>query len=309
MRIDRMLSIIIILLNRNQVTARELAKEFEVSIRTIYRDIDAINLAGIPIVPQAGNRGGYSILDNYKIDHRLLSLNDLTAILSSLKGLNITLQNKDFSQTIEKIESLVPGEKQAELKDSLNKYVIDIVPWGYSEKQRQIIKVVYQAINDCQVLKFWYVNAKGEKTNRSVEPITLILKGNLWYLFAYCRLKSDFRFFRLFRMKNLEILNKHFEWKNISYLNYFNKINVQEEEINICLKFKPQAIQIVEEFYNDDQISLLDNGYLQVDVTWPESEWVYQTILSYGDLVEVLKPEKVRHKLKEKLMNMMSYYQ
>src|SRR4030042_1157213 len=115
MRIDRMLAIVIMLLNKDRVSARELSNKFEVSIRTVYRDIDAINLAGIPIVSFSGNNGGFGILDNYKIDRQLLSLDDMISILTTLKGINNTLEDKYLSNAIDKITSLVPKDKSAEL--------------------------------------------------------------------------------------------------------------------------------------------------------------------------------------------------
>jgi predicted DNA-binding transcriptional regulator YafY len=164
MRIDRLLSITVMLLNRDRIPARELAKKFEVSVRTIYRDIDAINLAGIPIISYPGNNGGFGIMENYRIDRQVLSMPDILAVLTALKGINAALDNRELDNAISKISSIVPREKNACIRNHGEQLVIDILPWGYGKKEKQKLQVINSAVSNFHFLTFEYTNAQGKKT-------------------------------------------------------------------------------------------------------------------------------------------------
>lgn len=131
-----MLTITIMLLNRERISAKELADKFEISVRTVYRDIEAINLAGIPIISYSGNNGGFGIMENYKIDRQLLTLNDMTAILSALKGVNTTLEDRELDSAIEKIKSLLPRDRAFEMDQRSEQIIFDILPWGPGSRQK-----------------------------------------------------------------------------------------------------------------------------------------------------------------------------
>jgi predicted DNA-binding transcriptional regulator YafY len=309
MRIDRLLAITIMLLNRDRISARALAEYFEVSVRTIYRDVDALNLAGIPIISYPGNSGGFGIVESYKIDRQLLTLDNMMTILTTLKGVNITLEDRQLDMAIEKISSLIPVEKDNEIRQHFNKMVIDISPWGYGRRQKDKLKMIYQALNDNKLLKLTYYNTKGEETERAVEPMTLIFKGFGWYLFAYCRNKNDFRLFRLSRMRNLHILSETFSRKDVSYRGYDMKLSKSINWVKLELKFSKEARVRVEDQFEPDQIRCQEDGSLIVNVSFPEDTWVYATILSYGEQVEVLKPEYIREIILEKIKKTAGIYE
>ncbi|NLD37627.1 MAG: HTH domain-containing protein [Desulfatiglans sp.] len=134
MRIDRMLAITVMLLNRDRIIARELAEKFEVSVRTVYRDIDAINMAGIPVISYSGNEGGFGIMEHFRLDRQLLTLNDMLTILTALKGIDTGLIHKEVESAIEKITNLVPKEKADQAEQFFNQMVIDVVPYGSGKK-------------------------------------------------------------------------------------------------------------------------------------------------------------------------------
>lgn len=198
MRIDRMLSIVITLLHKEKISARELADKFEVSVRTVYRDIQAINRAGIPIITYAGSSGGIGLMDTFKLDRRLLSMEDFIYILSSLKGINETLDNKEIENAIDKISSLVPKEKSELIDSQLEHIIFDMVPWGYAKKQTKKVKSLHESIINKQIIEFQYIDQNGKATKRNVEPMSLVFKGSTWYLFGYCKKEmttvfSDYR--------------------------------------------------------------------------------------------------------------------
>lgn len=301
MRIDRMLAIVVMLLNRERITARELAEKFEVSIRTIYRDIEAVNQAGVPIVSYPGNDGGFGILENYKIDRQLLTFNDMLAILSALKGVNTTLADREIETAIEKISSLVPKDKTTELELRFEQLVINVSPWGFKDEDQKKLKEIYQAIINSKLLRFKYRNTKGEKIFRVIEPMTLLFKGYAWYLLAYCRLREDFRSFKLSRITELTVLDEEFVRKKHPNRDFDVPGNQNQIPIHLKLKFSPKVRSYVEEYFEVDNITYQEDGHLIVSVDWPEDEWVYAHILSYGENVEVLEPLTIREKIRTRV--------
>jgi len=310
MRIDRLLAITVILLNRKRISAKELAERFEISVRTVYRDIEAINFAGIPIISYSGNNGGFGIIDTYKLDKHLLTLKDTTAILSALKGVNKTLGDQKIDSAIEKITNLVPKEKTDELEDNLNQMVIDIMPYGYQEKQKQLIQSFHNAIISRNLVEFDYRNVKNEYLRRTVEPITVILQGYTWYLHAYCTVKNDFRLFRFSRIKKDKVLTgQYFIRKNKEYTGLEIPLTERNKEIDLVLEFSSSVRYRVEEYFDEKSITLLENGNLKVLVTFPEDEWIYSFLLGYGENVKIISPLHVKENLYEKTKKMLINFQ
>jgi predicted DNA-binding transcriptional regulator YafY len=308
MRIDRMLTITVMLLNRDRISARELAEKFEVSVRTVYRDIEAINMAGIPVISYPGNDGGFGIMENYKIDRQLLSLNDMLTILTALKGINTGLDNSEVESAIEKISNLVPKEKAEEMELFFRQMVIDISPYGYSEKYKEKLKLIQRSIADNKLIRIIYTSSKGEKLERTIEPMTLIMKGYTWYLFAFCRERNDYRVFRFSRIKNVEVLDQNFTRKDVSHKKYISKNDEVQSVTPIVLKFSPEVRVKVEDYFEEDQMEIQENGDIIVRVSYPEDEWVYSSILSYGEHVEVLEPPHIKKIICRKAIKILEQY-
>lgn len=308
MKIDRLLSITLMLINRPLVTARELSEKYEVTVRTIYRDIEAISAAGIPVVAYQGKNGGFCLMENYRIDRQILSLNDMTSILVALKGLNSTFNSKNVNETIEKIECLVPDDKKNFVQQQFENVIIDLSSWGESLEHKKKIQLINTAVFEKKLITFSYRNLQGEESLRCIEPMTLILKVHCWYIHGYCTSKNDFRLFRVSRMRNCEILQKVFIRKNKIYreTDYFEL--GKKSAIPITLRFGPAAKNRVEEFFGDSIQSVHDDGSCTVKVTFPEDEWVYSTLLSYGDDLEVISPPHLREIIKEKVSKMINLY-
>ena len=308
MRIDRMISIIVLLLNRETITARELAERFEVSVRTIYRDIDAINLAGIPVISFQGHQGGFGIMENYKLNHQLFTLKDMCSILTALKGVNTTLEDRELGLAIEKIKSLVPVEKTEKLKRYMEHIIVDLLPLGYRKKQRQNIGSIYRAIDSSRLLSFCYRNNRGQETERTVEPMTLVFKGYAWYLFAWCCMRDDYRFFRVSRMNNIRVLDAAYKRKTGTYQEIFANETENDLAIEYILRFSPEMRNKVDEYFEDAQTTVLDTGEIMVRIFFPEDEWVYSLILSYVEHVEVIKPPHIRKIIEKKAEKIFSKY-
>jgi predicted DNA-binding transcriptional regulator YafY len=308
MRIDRMLAITVILLNRDRISARELADRFEVSVRTIYRDVDAIGLAGIPITSYAGKQGGFKIIDSFKLDSQLLTMKDMLAILSALKGINATLENEELNSAIDKISCLIPDDKTNLLEDHLQHISIDILPWGTQKKQQKFLKQIHNSVSENSIIEFRYENSKGEIKERKIEPMTLIFKGYAWYLFGFCLYRNDYRLFRLSRMKDVNILNEKFDRKAKTHKEYFKESDKSEKLTKIILKCSNKIKQKTIEYFGEDNVEIQENGELIVNFSAPEDEWIYSIILSFGEYSEVLEPERVRDIIKEKAKKIVSLY-
>lgn len=308
MKIDRLMAIIVIMLNRDKVTAKELSEKFEVSVRTIYRDIDTIDLAGIPIVAYPGNNGGYGIMENYKLDHQLLTLSNLYSLLTTLQGINLTLKDDELDTSIEKLKTMVPSGQTQNLDLQLEQLIIDMPSWAKTSEQNKMVKKLRRAISHSSLITVQYKNVNNSITTRILEPMSIIFKGYTWHLFAYCRLKNDFRVFRISRISDLEITDQTFMRQDKSYLGYEEESKKQDTLISITLRFSKEMRTRVEDIFRKEEISESPSGDILVTSLFPEQDWYYSLILSFGDHVEVISPEEVRRTVALKAKKMFEKY-
>ena len=309
MRVDRMLTIIVMLLNRPRISAKELADKFEVSVRTVYRDIEAINRAGIPIISYQGNNGGFGIMDNYKLTHQLLTFDNLSSILSTLKGINTSMEDSELDASIEKLRNLIPKDKTEQLKQQMEQIVIEKQPWVANKRHKEQMKQLRQAIADNKLMTITYQNYSGEISVRQIEPMSLVFKGYNWYLFAFCRLKEDYRLFRISRIHDSDIENFGFDHRHATYEQVYGEVISDHKMIKITLKFDSVVRTRVEDIFELGQIHELDTGEFMVTAEFPESDWYLALILSFGEYVEVVEPPEVRTEIHRRIAEMMDRYQ
>ena len=309
MKIDRMLTTIVMLLNRDRISAKELAEKFEISVRTVYRDIDAINMAGIPIVSYPGNNGGFGIMENYKLDHQVLTLNNMCSMLSALKGINSTLEDIELESSIEKLRNLIPQDKAQHVDLHMEQIIINMIPWRHTPKQKQRVKTVQNAITQSQLITITYRNNANETSTRQIEPMSLIFKGYTWYLFAYCHLKTDFRVFRISRIIDLQVEHEQFKRREKSYHEIEQTSMKPVSATSITLKFAPEVRTRVEDSFDRENIEILSTGELIVTAHFPEEELYYPMIFSFGEHVEVLGPKRIRRTVASKINSMQEKYQ
>lgn len=309
MKLDRLLSIVIMLLNRQRVQAKDLADHFKISVRTIYRDIDAINRAGIPIVTHQGHNGGLEIVDNYKIDRQILTLQDMVSMLSVLKGMNSTFKDRQIDNAIEKIHALVPQSKQEYVRNRVDQIIIDVMPWGMNNWQKDKMLSLQKSIAGNHLVKFSYRDSNGTKSQRTVEPMTLIFKATSWYIFAYCHLRNDFRIFKLTRIDKLEVLEETFTRKAADYREYDRMYSGNVKMIRLVIRFSQEIRHNVEDYFEKSCLEYLKNGDIKATFELPDNDWVISYLLSLGEHAEVLKPEKIRIILQEKAKKVAALYQ
>lgn len=310
MKIDRLLAITILLINRKRITARELAERFEVSVRTIHRDIESINMAGIPVSSFQGTHGGFGIVDGYRLDRSVLTGDEINSIITALKSIKTTLDDRTIEAALEKIMSMSSTFELEKTNRIGGKITIDFNSWGCGARQKSRISLVKKAVEDNRLLRFTYTNAKGESLRRVVEPASIAFKGYAWYLDGYCREREGRRFFKLTRIKDLELLEERFIPRDFQDNDGGNdwEWSGAVNPVELLMRFRPSARVRVEDFYEEEMTETLEDGSIMVRVSYPEDEWVYGHILSFGDEVEVVEPPHIREIIRERAKNIWKKY-
>lgn len=303
MKIDRLLSITIFLLNNEKANAKLLSEKFEVSIRTIQRDIDTLNMAGIPILTTFGADGGYSILQSFKMNSQIADTDDYMAIITALKGLLTAYENPKIEETLEKILSITNSQKSQSI-------FLDFGVLQENQKINQNIKLIEHAIIEKKAIIFDYINAENISSHRIVEPIALTYKWYSWYLLGYCRDKKGYRLFKLIRISNLDVTNKSFIVTHQSADELLAKCFVESPRkyVDIKLLCKKEVRMVAEEYLNGIIEDENDDNFI-MNLHLPENEqlWV-GTILSLGNKAIVLEPEWVKERIFEKAKEILETY-
>lgn len=298
MQINRLFEIVYILLNKKTITAKELAERFEVSVRTIYRDIDTLGAAGIPVYMSKGKGGGISLLDNFVLNKSILSDNEQNEILASLQSLN-AIKYPDVENVISKLGMLFN-------KVDYNWIDVDFSHWGSADKEK--FSLLKTAVVNKKIITFDYFSSYGEETCRTLEPLQLWFKDKAWYVKGYCLSKQDYRIFKLTRMKKLEITEKTFERELPQMISDGAKIEKFIKIVELKLHFKAcVAYRVYDEFDENDIVRNAD-GSFEVTVSYPEDDWVYGYIISYGSFAEVIEPKHIRNIVIEKLEDTLKQY-
>ncbi|RRD27214.1 helix-turn-helix transcriptional regulator [Fusobacterium canifelinum] len=297
MKDNRLFRILYYILEKEKVTANELADKFEVSVRTIYRDIDSISSVGVPIFTTQGKGGGIKIDNEYILNKSLFDANEKEQIIAALQGLEKT-DEPYKSELITKLSALF------KIKNS-NWIEIDFTSWGSNNTYQDLFNTLKIAIINKNIISFSYISSKAEKINRRVKPIRLLFKEQDWYLYAFCLLRNDFRYFKLSRIKDLEVLAINYE---DNFENAVLKKEIKYENIvNIKLKFdKSVAFRVYDEF--NEAIVEDEKGNLYVEMKISNNYKLYNYIFSFGANVEILEPKEIRTQFKNMINKIAKKY-
>lgn len=288
MKIDRMIGILSILLQKEKVTAPYLAEKFEVSRRTINRDIEALCMAGIPLVTEPGQNGGVSIMEGYTVDRTLFTSSDMQAILAGLRGLDSISGTNRYQQLMEKLSvgtsNLLAGDTHI---------LIDLSSW-YKSALSPKIELIHNAILTERQISFTYYSPKGESA-RMVEPYDLIFQWASWYLWGWCEKSEDFRLFKLMRMTNLS-LGSPFEKRAVSVPD-LSPWHIFPPRFTVKAKIHPAyKWRLVEEF-GPESFQTLPDGMLLFSTEFSDSDSVIGWIASFGEGAELLEPQELREEV------------
>jgi predicted DNA-binding transcriptional regulator YafY len=312
LKIDRLLAITMLLLNRRRVGAKELSERFEVSLRTIYRDLESINQSGIPIVSYPGADGGYEIMDQYRLDRQLLSLEELQSIILALKSMQPSLEEQDIGGLMDKVGALMSKSEQGATASLSQQIVIDLNPWhgGHAEKEK--LSIIKNAVRDTKLIRFAYTNSQGEDSQRVCEPMGIVLKRYIWYLHGYCQLRKDFRIFRLSRIEHLIVLSEAFERRDLpaEQLDFrWSRSSADRQTVRLVLQFTPRAKARIQDYFTHGEIVLQPDGTLLVTAVQPEEPWLEGMLLSYGPDVKIIEPQSVAQAVLKKAQEIVQLYQ
>ena len=297
MRINRLFEIVYLLLNKKIMTAKELAEHFEISVRTVYRDIEILIVAGIPIYASQGRNGGIKLLDNFVLNKSLLSKTEQNEILYALQSFKAANYPK-IEETLVKLNAI--------FKNSSDNW-IEIDFSGYGDSNREMFNDIKKAILDKKVIHFEYYNSKGIKSERNAEPLKLFFKMRYWYLFAFCLENNEIRQFKITRIKNLSVTEKTFD-KSIKDFEFSNNENdIPKEKITVLID-KSQAYRVFDEFSEKD-IKRTTEGNFEITTEMLENEWLYGYLLSFGEHLKILEPNRLKKILAEKLVKMIKNYE
>ena len=308
MKVDRLVSIIMMLLDKKRIGAQELANTFEVSPRTIYRDIEAINMAGIPIRSISGVGGGFEIMPEYKIDKKVFSTADLSAILMGLSSLSNMVRGDELVNALAKVKSFIPAEKAKDIEIKTHQIGIELSPWIGNRNIRPYLETIRTALQDCKLLSFEYTAHRGNKTVRTVEPYQLVLKSSHWYFYGYCCTRNDYRLFRLSRMSELQMEQETFVPRDYQkpILDFEEILVAMQTEVKI--RIHKSILDRVLEYCTFDHFTPDGDEHYFVNFPFIENDYHYDILLSFGDKCECLEPLHIRTEIKRKIQNMAAIY-
>ncbi len=309
MKINRLVSIIMTLLDKKRIGAQELADMFEVSPRTIYRDIDAINMAGIPIRSTSGVGGGFEIMQEYKIDKNFFSVDDLSTLLMGLSGLSSMVRGDEVVHALAKVKSFIPAERAKEIELKVNQISIDLSRWTGNHNIQPYLEIIKAALQENRLLLFEYVAHHGDKLMRRVEPYQLVLKGSHWYLQGYCHVRNDFRLFRISRMSNLKMLDEAFTPREYQkpILDFSETLETIQIRIKICIH-RSIMDRVLDYCCYEDFLPDGDEHYI-VDFPFIENDYYYDILLGFGNKCECLEPPHVRENMRHKIHDISVIYE
>lgn len=308
MKFDRLVSILMILLEKKRIGARALAELFEVSPRTIYRDIEAINMAGIPIRSISGVGGGFEIMPEYKLDKRIFSSADLSAILMGLSSLSNMVRGDELRSALAKVRSLIPAERAKEIEFNANQICIDASPWMGNAAIQPAIEIIKAAIQEHRLLFFEYIAHHGKKTARTVEPYQLVLKGGHWYFQGYCHCRKAYRLFRLSRIFGLQLMQETFVPREYQrpVLDFTDR--AEERQTEIQLRIHQSVMDRALDFCGYECFTPDGEAHYIVNFPFFENDYCYDMLLSFGDKCECLAPSRVREELKRRVRAIAALY-
>ena len=300
MKIDRLIGILSILLQEEKTTAPELAERFEVSRRTINRDIEDLCKAGIPIRTAQGTGGGISIMDGYRMDRTILTSKDMQMILAGLRSLDSVSGSSYYSQLMEKIQT-----GSSEFISGRGSMLIDLSSW-YKGSLAPKIEVIQSAIESRHLIRFEYFAPSGE-SDRRIEPYYLVFQWSSWYVWGWCLERKDYRLFKLSRIDKVAEIDKEFICRNAPMPDLSTE-KIFPGGIKVKALFTPDMKwRLVEEFgphcftENDDGRLLFTADYTDMEnlVTW---------LMTCGAKAEVIEPAEARDIIRRNAVETLKIY-
>ncbi|MNO52179.1 HTH domain protein [compost metagenome] len=299
-KVERLISIIMILLKKNVVSTKEFAQLFNVSKRTILRDMETLSLSNIPIYSVHGIKGGYGIMDEYKVDKRLLSSSDLENILTALGGLEQILISEEVEVTIKKIEAMV---NPLSIKGTIQ---LSFYDWEGRSEIRQTLKKCQEAILARRVVSFDYIDKNGMLMNRIVEPYQLHFSETSWYLKGFCLHRMGYRTFKISRIDNLNMNEQTFNPRD--YVSEQDAAGYQPELVAVRVLISPGIKDHFIERYGRKSIEHYSSELFSATIHIPQNSIGFQFLASFGTNLEIVEPKSYVEEFRNYLLKMVGKY-
>ncbi len=296
--VDRLFRIVYLLMEKKCITAKELANRLEVSERTIYRDLDKLSLAGIPVYTNRGNGGGITLLSDYVLDKATLTDEDKRKIVSSLQAMNAVTNEQDIKE-LERLQDFLGWDEPDWIE-------IDFSTWGNAENQAEIFQQLKTAILQHFYVEISYASGNEITSGRRIKPLKLLFKDQAWYLYAFCEMRQDYRYFKLPRIIEYRVTEDTFESVPVGRLctDDYQKSIAQAQRIKLQIDEK-MAFRAYEELPNVQQ---LENGDLICEVDVHDVEGFIGYVLTFGEYARILSPESVVETVKQRIKNLQKIY-
>ena len=301
MKLDRMLGILTMLLQNNRISAPTLAEKFEVSRRTISRDIDALCQAGIPIVTQQGGNGGISIAEGYRLDKSVLTTDELSSMIAALKGLGTVSGKAKVERMLDKLSA--NKDTVVSLRESI---VIDLAS-HYKGSLTGKIEMMKQAIHESRLIEFDYYYEKGE-IHRRIEPYFIAFQWTSWYVFGFCLERQDWRLFKLARLWGLKQCEESFKPREIppEKRDFDARFT---DHLRLVALFDPSTKYQLIEIYGPDCFTETDCGKLRLEIGYTNRDYTLNRLLGFGDKVKVLEPADMAEEIRRIAKNIFESYE
>ncbi len=307
MKYEIMLKILFELLSKKCVKASYLAEKYEVSVRSIHRYVNCLELAGVPIYTVRGNNGGFSIIDTYKLGATFMTEKEFEQTINTLTAITESVPNAEITNVINKLKATSRHEYgNYDIKSG--NLIIDAGPWGDTVGYKAKLSVIQKSIENNDKLSITYHDRNGDKTTRVIEPHMIVFKQGLWYVFAFCNLREDFRFFKTGRIEQATILNEKFIRRDLSNvelpLNFWQS-NV--ETMDVVVEINKNCVSDIEEWLGIENVSFKNDKYI-AEAKLPFDNGLISKIMSYGNNIKVLAPKELVNEIKNCAQNIINRY-
>ncbi len=291
-QIDQLFEFVYVLIDKKQATAKEMAKRFGVSTRTIYRWMEALSVSSVPVYALKGRGGGIAIEESYTLDKRLFSEEERLAIVSSVKALGSLGGN--FAGTA---ASKVALKLSSLSKNDADWLEVDFAPWSPEGSEvRTLFATLRDSILKKRQVVFDYCSSQGKVEQRTAQPWKLVFRGQAWYLYAWCEQKKDERFFKLSRMRNARQTARAVtavpKEKSAPY-----PASPNPQMIKVKATVAAQKISFLLDAFVCQEMKVRKDKSASVVFTAPDEPWLCDFLLSFGPDLKVLSPESIKKKV------------
>lgn len=297
MKYQIMLNILTRLLSKRKVTAREIAERYGISVRSVYRYVEELNVCGVPVDVERGRYGGLSIADTYRLPTGYFTREEYAAAINALDAMGSQICDENITSAREKLEARRKNERtDAAVCGNI---IVDGGTWGDVRKFSDKMQVAERAVNECKSLSIDYISREGEHSKRVIDPHVLILKQGVWYVYAFCHTKQDFRTFKIGRIKKASFTGGTFEKKSFSRgdipLDFYYPV---DKLIPVTLEIDKDSLADVEEWLGIENINPRGGGFVS-ETFLPDDDGLVRQILGFGGAVKVLSPESLKTRVAE----------